>query len=348
MGVEVARFEMASPEDAEDLARVLRGLNCASIRRIAVIGKCEGPATINDFSRALAVRAVTDCMAKANISADAPREILFSTGCEGVITPGGFVLVESSACEGIAGLALGLARSEPLTPEQTIASAHIHAAAHVTAAAIADAGLESVDVGLVLMKSPVLTHADAAGGADRRARVNSTALARGVGALGAALALGEIDADVDEGGIGDETLHARRAMVFSGTETRRCEAVVLGNRPGSLRPLRYGLVSDLLDIEGMAAVLAPDSKTPLESAMRMGREGRIVAAFFKAGLASNGRLRGSRTTVYSSDLDHDKHLRAAASGVLGALLGETRVFISGGAEHQAPPGGCIFAAIIAE
>jgi hypothetical protein len=39
---------------------------------------------------------------------------------------------------------------------------------------------------------------------------------------------------------------------------------------------------------------------------------------------------------------HRRHqLRAAASGVIAATFGTTRAFISGGAEHQAPPGGCL-------
>lgn len=41
----------------------------------------------------------------------------------------------------------------------------------------------------------------------------------------------------------------------------------------------------------------------------------------------------------------DKHLRAAASGMLAALLGSNDAFITGGAEHQAAPGGCLIAAI---
>ena len=61
--------------------------------------------------------------------------------------------------------------------------------------------------------------------------------------------------------------------------------------------------------------------------------------FLKAGVAPDGRVRGERTTVFHSDLDPDKHMRATASGVIGGILGTGRVFVSGGTEHQAPPGG---------
>jgi len=351
MAVEITRFEMAGPDDVGALTTLLRGMDAATITRLAVVAKVEGTATINDFSRALALRAIADCFARAGCSAQADALIIVSTGCEGIITPGGFLITESSAKGvGLAGLALGVARSEPLAPDQMINATHARIAARVTAAAITDAKLRPEDVALVLMKSPVLTRAEAVGlKPEHRAWANSTAGSRGIAALGVAAALGEIDmSDIDAGSLGRPDLYARRAMSFSGTETRRCEAIVLGNRPGSSQAIRTGVIADLLDIEGMAAIIAPDSPAPLATAMSMSRNGRIKAAFLKAGLASDGRVRGQRTTIDSSDLDPDKHLRAAASGALGALLGDTRCFVSGGAEHQAPPGGCVFAVVLAE
>ena len=70
------------------------------------------------------------------------------------------------------------------------------------------------------------------------------------------------------------------------------------------------------------------------------------AVLLKAGIAPDGRVRGERTTVYQSELDPDKHMRASASGVVGSLLGTGRIFVSGGTEHQAPPGGGICACIV--
>ena len=69
-------------------------------------------------------------------------------------------------------------------------------------------------------------------------------------------------------------------------------------------------------------------------------KGQPYIVFFKAGIAADGRVGGRRTTVLTSDLSADKQLRVAASGLIAAHFGTTSAFISGGAEHQAAPGGC--------
>ena len=135
-----------------------------------------------------------------------------------------------------------------------------------------------------------------------------------------AVALGEIDpADaVIDNLLRRTDLFSRRGMVFSGTETRSCEAIVIGQPAGSTSGLQLhcGVVDDLLDIEGMAAIMAPDANASIDAARA--RSGDVVAAFFKAGVRQDGLVRGRRTTVFSSDLDPDKHMRAAASGVVAS------------------------------
>jgi cyanuric acid amidohydrolase len=140
--------------------------------------------------------------------------------------------------------------------------------------------------------------------------------------------------DADDAAIaGRPDLFCERAMVFSGTETQACEAIVLGNVGAGAPSIISGAIADVIDFDGLAA---------LAGAARA----RIRAAFFKAGAAPPGLVRGARTTLFSSEVHSDKHLRAAASGLLGGFLGTTRSFISGGAEHQAAPGQSVFAAIL--
>lgn len=351
MAVTVEPFSMGAPDDVAELESILDGLQSQQIVRIAVIAKTEGTATTNDFSRSLARMAIGSALEARGLLSEERSQIVLSTGCEGVISPGGYLLVETGESGG--SLALGLARSPVLTPEEMIADAHIAHARDTVRAALADAGLEPGEATLVLMKSPLLTHAEAVGlPAEQRRWAGISAASRGVAALGIGVALGEVPAEQAHAGdvLVRDDLFTRRAMVFSGTETRRCEAIVLGNRAGAPAGLRIrsGGIADLIDIEGMARVIAPNAPDPIRAVRSMAGEGRIVAAFLKAGVARDGRVRGRRTTVFSSDLDPDKHMRAAASGALAGLIGDCRMFVSGGCEHQAPDGGGLLAVVTTE
>lgn len=351
MATEMSRFEMSDPTDVRDLGRCLRDLDPSSITRLAIVAKVEGPATINDYSRGLA-RVSLDAALKANgLPADVHTQIILSTGCEGVTTPGGTLIVERRIdASRFPGLAFGIARSPPLAARDMVGLGHVAAAARVTRDAMADAGLGVQEVELVLMKSPVLPRANAENVPEaHRSRIASTSFSRGVAALGIAAALGDVDMALieDRNLEGPQALHGSRGMVFSGTETDCVEAIVLGNRSGHPKTIRCGTISDLLDIEGMASIITEGGHDSLARAMSMARDGRIGAAFLKAGLAFDGRLRGHRTTIMSSEVDPDKQMRAAASGVLGALLGDTRFFVSGGTENQAAEGRGIFAVVMA-
>ena len=123
-------------------------------------------------------------------------------------------------------------------------------------------------------------------------------------------------------------------MAFSGIEVDRLEVVVLGERAGG--DPRWSIltqpIADFFDAESVGRLKSADGAAP-------------DVVFFKAGIAANGRIRGRRTTVLTSDLTADKQLRAAASGFVAAHFGATVSFISGGGEHQGVPGGCLAAAL---
>lgn len=340
----VFSYSMSAPDDVQEIGQILYRLAANNPRRIAIIGKVEGTATANDFSRSLALRAITDQLRKAGFD-PTQAQIILSTGCEGVISPGGHVF--ASFGDGTKGLRVGIGRSSVLPPTDLIDQPHLDAARLAVLAALADGGLSSDDPLIVFMKSPLLTHGEAADLPFAQARwANVSAAARGVAALGLGAALGEIDikdAVIDNLLVRDD-LFCRRGMVFSGTETRACEAIVIGSPVAEAGPrLRSGPVATLVDLAAMAAIVNGDSQSGIDAALAS--RGKIWAAFLKTGVRSDGQLFGRRTTVFSSDLDPDKHMRAAASGVLAALLQECRIFVSGGCEHQAPDGGGLFAVV---
>jgi cyanuric acid amidohydrolase len=91
---------------------------------------------------------------------------------------------------------------------------------------------------------------------------------------------------------------------------------------------------DLLDLEGVQAAFraAP---------------GAVLGVIAKGEPDRSGAIRGQRHTMLGdTDIDAQRHLRGALGAIVAAVAGDGRVFVSGGAEHQGPPGGglvCVFA-----
>jgi cyanuric acid amidohydrolase len=46
-----------------------------------------------------------------------------------------------------------------------------------------------------------------------------------------------------------------------------------------------------------------------------------------------------------TDINAQRHIRGAIAGLVAGVLGDTRIFVSGGAEHQGPDGGGLIAVI---
>jgi cyanuric acid amidohydrolase len=68
--------------------------------------------------------------------------------------------------------------------------------------------------------------------------------------------------------------------------------------------------------------------------------GRIAAVLAKAEPPHGGTIRGARHIMRDdSDINATRHARALVGGVLAGAIGDTRLFVSGGAEHQGPDGG---------
>lgn len=73
----------------------------------------------------------------------------------------------------------------------------------------------------------------------------------------------------------------------------------------------------------------------------------IAALFCKAEASLTGTIRGHRHVMLDdSDINATRHARALVGGVLAGRIGDTRLFVSGGAEHQGPQGGGPLAVIV--
>ena len=156
--------------------------------------------------------------------------------------------------------------------------------------------------------------------------------------LGVALALEEVPT-VTNAMIGtDEDQWSSRASSSAGIELMSCEVVVLGMSQNWAGPLgiAHSVMRDAIDavsVQGLLTQIAPGGE--LQAA-----QDQLVAVLAKAEASPDGVIRGRRHTMLDdSDISSTRHARGFVGGVLAGLTGMTDLFVSGGAEHQGPPGG---------
>ncbi|MBX6317255.1 ring-opening amidohydrolase [Pigmentiphaga sp.] len=333
---------------------------------VAVMGKTEGNGCVNDHTREYA--AVSWCHFLAPYFDCAPAEVesrvalVMSGGTEGVLSPH-FTVFTRRFADGVEPsspgkrLVVGIAHTRDFAPEEIGRAAQVDATAQAVRAAMADAGITSAqDVHFVQVKCPLLTSAkvnDAlARGLDpvTRDTYESMGYSRGASALGVAAATGEVPREriADASVLNDWSLWSARASVSAGIELEGNVVIVLGEAEGSLSPYRiaHTLMRDAVDAASVRAMLREAfGLDPDRDAQALGQ--RLVNLLAKAEASPDGLVRGQRHTMLNdSDINATRHARAAVGGVLASVAGYTALYVSGGAEHQGPPGGGPVAAIL--
>ena len=337
----VLRLATAGPQDTMALATAIdRGeVDPASI--VAIVGKTEGNGCVNDFTRGYATLALKLLLAERLKTPLAEIEkkvaIVMSGGTEGGLSPHLLVFCrEEGGAASAPRLAIGVGLTRAFKPEEIGRAAQVQETAAAVTLAMRDAGISSpADVHFVQIKCPLLTKERIEEAARRGVPTatgdtyHSMAVSRGASALGVALALGEIK-DAPESAIcRDWSLFSGVASTSAGVELLRNEIVVLGNAPGWGGDLVIGhaVMKDAIDAAAVRGVLA-------------GLGGEMVAVLAKAEASPGGEIRGRRHTMLNdSDIHSTRHARALVGGVLAGVIGDTMLYVSGGAEHQGPPGG---------
>lgn len=253
-------------------------------------------------------------------------------------------------------LAIGTAFSAP-TPAQDIGRwRQVRAVAQAVRAAMDQAGIDRPeDVAFVQLKCPCVTSARAQAAAAAGHAVltadpgRSMAFARAAGAFGAAIALGELPDDPALEGalLQDFDRFSARASVSCGVEVEANEVIVLGHSARWQGPLRMGCapMHDALDIAAVGEALRP---LGLQAAPQLpaAQAARVAAVFVKCEPDRRGQVRGARHTMLDdTDINAQRHIRGAVGGLVAGVLGDGRIFVSGGAEHQGPDGGGLVAVI---
>jgi cyanuric acid amidohydrolase len=162
-------------------------------------------------------------------------------------------------------------------------------------------------------------------------------------------ALGELEppCDGETALLQDFSLYSTRASVSSGIEVEGNEVIVLGNSRYWSGPLQiaHRPMRDALDIGAVVDVLHDLGISALPQVGLEDRS-RLRAVLVKCEPDRHGHIRGHRHTMLDdTDINAQRHARGAVGGLVAGVVGDTRIFVSGGAEHQGPDGGGLIAVI---
>ncbi len=360
------RVAMAGPADMTGLTALIEDGALDPLHIAAILVKTEGNGGVNDFTReyTCATMAATLAPYLRATNAEVERRVamVVSGGTEGVLSPHATIFARVPVAAAVNGksnghanggpnghgkrLAIGIAATRDFEPHEIGRAAQIDATAAAVREAMQDAGISSVeDVHWVQVKCPLLT-AERVQAARRAGHepvtenaYKSMAYSRGASALGVAVAMGEIAAPVaDDAVLSDWSLASGVASASAGIELKNNIVIVLGNAADAVGDcvIAHAVMRDAIDAGAVIGVLRHAGVFGAEAV----DTARIVNVLAKADPSPDGMLRGWRHTMLDdTDISATRHARAAVGGVIAGLTGCPAVFVSGGAEHQGPPGG---------
>ena len=363
MPFEVRKVEIKSVSDASGLAELIDAGVFAADEVVAVIGKTEGNGGVNDYTRILSDQAFRGVLLERGTRSEqevAEIPMAWSGGCDGVITPHATIFAEVDASRGVdtddKRLAVGIAMSQVLLPEDIGRPAMVEKVAEGVKHAMAEAGIDDVaDVHYVQTKTPLLVQ-DTIADAHARGKTVYTEdtlfsmdISNGTTGLGIAYALGEIDRLPEPEEIGkNHELYSSVASCSSGVELDRAQIVVVGNAPGAGSRYRVGhaTMADAIDQDGIWEAIRVSGLELPDRPHHTDLGDRLVNVFLKCEADPRGTLRGRRQLpLDDSDVHHHRQLKGAVGGVTAATVGDPAVFVSVAALHQGPLGGGPVAAI---
>jgi cyanuric acid amidohydrolase len=344
MKVKVFKIPQNRPDDLAHLDELVRDNQLDPSKIVAILGKTEGNGCVNDFTRGFAVQALKSYLREKAGEGFAEQVVyVMSGGTEGVLSPhlNVFTREEPKPDEPRQwGLVLGVSRTRDFQPEEIGTLTMVKTVATAVEEAIATANLAKQDVHFVQIKCPLITSNRLTLDLDEHKAVailnsyQSMAYSRGASALGVAVALGEIQleqltqADICR----NYSLYSSVASTSAGVELLNCEILVLGNASTSASPFVIGhsVMQHALDTQAIRQAIDSTGQS-LE---------RVVNVFVKAEADPSGLILGCRHTMLDdSDINHTRMARAVVGAVVASVIQNPTIYVSGGSEHQGPPGG---------
>lgn len=337
MHIDLYKIPQASPDDVSGLNDLIQsGTDPAHI--IAILGKTEGNGCVNDFTRGFATQTLKAYLGE-KLGAEAAQQIVYimSGGTEGVLSPHLNVFTRQASSPNASphwGLVMGISRTRPFSPDEIGSLTMVKTVAQAVKAALDDADLMPENVHFVQIKCPLVQSNQAKPGGIKRSSYQSMAYSRGASALGAAIALGELQPELLKPDLicQNFALYSKTASASAGVELQNCEIFVLGNAAHATGDLIVGhaVMQHALDIEAVRCAIA-NTGQPAD---------QVINIFAKAEADPSGYVLDRRHTMLDdSDISHTRMSRAVVGAVVAAVIQDPMVYVSGGSEHQGPPGG---------
>ena len=329
-------------DDLSALEAALTAAQPAARDVVAILAKTQGDGGPKDRSRKTFVAAATRILARhlgvAGSAVAARVAFVVSGGIEASAAPHMIVLSRRTVAGKTANspaLAIAHHVSQPIAVTMLGDARLISAAAASVRAALREAKLRARDTHLVLIKGP------AGEGAEGISR------ARAATALGASVALGEFSlaAATRAWRRRDMGRWSARVAVSSAAEFPSFEVVALGHSAAWVGDLRiaHRAMADWVDLPSVVAALGDLGLRARPQLSRVHAK-RLVATIAKGGPPADEILRGVPLGLAADPSQPAfRRVRGALAGTIVAATGVPFAFVSGGAEHQGPPGGGLVA-----
>jgi len=352
----VFRIPMSGPGEVSGLRKLIQQGSLAAADIVAIFGKTEGNGCVNDFTREYASLAFASVLAEHldcnHSDIEAKVALVMSGGTEGVLSPHATIFTRKPV-DAVPGrnkhLAIGVAHTRKFLPEELGREAQIAETAQAVKRAMQEAQIgNNDDVHFVQIKCPLLTSERIAAAQARgettvtETTYSSMGYSRGASALGVAVGLGETDiTSACQALLSDWRLYSSVASTSAGIELDHSAVVVLGNsnKVASDYTIGHAVMEDALDLRSVLRAFSEvgiDARSGLSDPVSF----ESVNIFAKAESSPDGLIRGLRHVMLDdSDINATRHARAAVGGMIASVAGTGAVYVSGGAEHQGPPGG---------
>ena len=356
MEAKAFRTPMTSPDDISGVIDLIESGQCRAQDVVCIMGKTEGNGCVNDFTRGFSTYVLRDyfsqCLGIAPAEVEQRIAMIMSGGTEGVLSPHFTLFSRTPDGRGNGRdkrLAIAAGHTRRFLPEEIGRMAQVQETANLVQRLMREAHLNAADLHFVQVKCPLLT-AERVQAAARRGQsvcthetYKSMSYSRAASALGVALAAGEVsEAQLHDAVIGhDWSLSSSIASTSAGIELMCNEVIVFGNSAawGGELVIGHGVMRDAIDRNGVKAALTSVG-LPFDWELTAAQKARIVNVFLKSEASPDGLVRERRHTMLEdSDVNSTRYARCVVNAVAASIVGDPMLYVSGGAEHQGPPGG---------